>query len=201
MLKLDNQTILLAFAIVTGLAVLLQAIILLAIFVTMRKAVGSIREEAESLRSSLMPVLLDAQDVVASSRDTLARAQELIVSSQAFLANAQGLLNRVSPRIEATTDDLAEIAHGLRTQTAQMQSSAMEVLERVRRQSDRVDGMITGLLDTVDRAGGFVTEVVSKPVRQISSILRVAKAVVESLRGYAPQRPPIHPPVDGDRFV
>jgi len=38
-------------------------------------------------------------------------------------------------------------------------------------------------LDTVDRAGGFVNNVVSTPVRQISGVLRSAKAIVESLRG------------------
>jgi phage-related protein len=43
--------------------------------------------------------------------------------------------------------------------------------------------MITSLLDTVDRAGGFVANVVSTPVRQISNILSMVKAVVESLRG------------------
>jgi hypothetical protein len=48
--------------------------------------------------------------------------------------------------------------------------------------------MFSNLLDTVDRAGGFVTEVVSKPVRQVSGVLRAAKAVVESLRGSAAAR-------------
>ena len=57
MLKLDNQTILLALAVAIGLAVLLQTIILLAMFVTMRKVIGAIREEAESLRAAVMPVL------------------------------------------------------------------------------------------------------------------------------------------------
>jgi len=50
--KLDNQTILLALAAAIVLAVLLQTIILLAMFVTMRKVVGAIREEAENLRAA-----------------------------------------------------------------------------------------------------------------------------------------------------
>ncbi|MGB9407431.1 MAG: hypothetical protein WCA89_07835 [Terracidiphilus sp.] len=191
--KLDNQTILLALTVVIGLAVLLQTIILLAIFVSIRKAAGSIRLEVEKLRASLMPVIYDTRDTLASTRDTLAKTQE-------FLANAQGFLIRVSPRIEATASDLAEITHGLRTQTAQMQSSAMEILERVRKQSDRVDHMITSLLDTVDRAGGFVANVVSRPVRQISSILGIVKAVVESLRTPPTLRRPA-PPAGEDRFV
>ena len=174
--KLDNQTILLALLVVTGLAVLLQAIVLLAIFFAMRKAVAHFREETENLRSSLMPVIYDTRDMLASTQGTM-------TNMQAFLANAQAFLTRVSPRVESVADDVAQITQTLRMQTAEMQSSALEMMERVHRQSDRVDDMITEFLNTVDRAGGFVAEAVSKPVRQISGILRSAKAVVESLRG------------------
>jgi len=188
MLKLDNQTILLALAVAIGLAVLLQTIILLAMFVTMRKVISAIREEAESLRTLVMPVIYDAQEILASSRVSLAHSQELFANSQKLLINAQGFLTRVSPKIEATVGDVAEITRVLRRQSIEMQYSTLAIMERVRMQSDRVDGMVTNLLDTVDRAGGFVTDVVSRPMRQISSILAVAKAVIESLRGSGARR-------------
>lgn len=191
--KLDIQTILLAFAVVTGLAVLLQTIFLLAILVAMRKMSKTITNEIESLRGAIMPVILDSRDLIASSRDTLASTQE-------FVANAQGFLARVSPKIEAATSDLAEITHGLRTQTVQMQSSAQEIVNKLHKQSDRVDHMITGFLDTVDRAGGFVNNIVSKPVQQISNILGAVKAIVESLRTPPPPRRSV-PPAGEDRFI
>jgi hypothetical protein len=183
MLKLDNQTILLALAVAIGLAVLLQTIILLAMFVTMRKVISAIREEAESLRTLVMPVIYDAQEILASSRVSLAHSQELFANSQKLLINAQGFLTRVSPKIEATVGDVAEITRVLRREAIEMQYSTLAIMERVRMQSDRVDGMVTNLLDTVDRAGGFVNDVVSTPVRQISGVLRSAKAIIESLRG------------------
>jgi len=191
--KMDIQTIMLAFAVVTGLAVLLQTVFLLAILVSMRKTSKTILSEVESLRSAIMPVVLDSRDLIASSRETLAGAQEFVTSAQGFLA-------RVSPKIEAAISDLAEITHGLRTQTMQMQSSAQEIVGRLQKQSERVDYMITGFLDTVDRAGGFVSNVVSKPVQQISNILRAVKAIVESLRTPPPPRRPA-PPAGDDRFV
>lgn len=183
MLKLDNQTILLALAVAIGLAVLLQTIILLAMFITMRKVISAIREEAESLRTLVMPVIYDAQEILASSRVSLAHSQELFANSQKLLINAQGFLARVSPKIESTAGDVAEITRVLRRQSIEMQYSTLAIMERVRMQSDRVDGMVTNLLDTVDRAGGFVNDVVSTPVRQISGVLRSAKAIIESLRG------------------
>ena len=109
MLKLDNQTILLALAVAIGLAVLLQTIILLAMFITMRKVISAIREEAESVRTLVMPVIYDAQEILASSRVSLAHSQELFANSQKLLINAQGFLARVSPKIESTVGDVAEI--------------------------------------------------------------------------------------------
>jgi uncharacterized protein YoxC len=174
--RLDHETILLAFAVVTGLAMLLQTIMLLAIVVAVRKTANSIREEAESLRSAVMPVLYDTRDLIANTQGVIASGQEL-------LANAQGLLARVSPKIEAATADLAAIADGLRAQTAVMQATATEIVEKVRKQSNRLDEMCSSVLDTVDRAGGFVTHAVSMPVRQISGMLASVKAIIESLRG------------------
>jgi len=194
MQKLDNETILLAFAVVTGLAVLLQAIFLLAITVAVRKAANSIREEAENLRTSIMPVIYDTRDLLANTQTGLASAQTSLASAQEFLVNVLGLYTRVAPKVEAATTDLVQITQGLRQQTAEMQASATEILERVRRQSNRLDEMFTNLLNTADRAGGFVVESVSRPVQQVSSMLRSVKAIIETLRKpLAPRRPTLPP--------
>jgi hypothetical protein len=178
--KLDNQTILLAFAVVTGLAVVLQAIVLLAILASMRKSAGAIRKEVEILRASLTPILFDTRELIASSRDTL-------ISAQVFITNAQEFLTRVSPKVEAAAGDLVEITKVLRTQAGQVQSTVTEIMEKVRKQSGRLDNMTSSFLDTVDRAGGFVSDVVSRPVRQVSGILAAVKAIIESLRGHGAQ--------------
>src|ERR1035438_1512065 len=96
MLKLDHETILLAFAVVTGLAMLLQTIMLLAITVALRKAAISVREETENLRTSVMPVIYDTRDLVATTQIVLTSAQE-------FVSSAQAVLNR---RSEEHTSEL-----------------------------------------------------------------------------------------------
>jgi methyl-accepting chemotaxis protein len=118
----------------------------------------------------------------------LANTQGILANAQEFLGNAQTVLTRVTPRIESATTDVVEITRRLREQTAEMQISAQEILEKVRRQSNRMDEMFSALLDTLDHAGGFVAEAVSKPVRQVSSILRSAKAIIESLRSPVSRR-------------
>jgi hypothetical protein len=74
------------------------------------------------------------------------------------------------------------MTHGLREQSAEVRSTVAHVLVRVNRQASRVDAMLTGILDTVDRASGFVTDAVSRPMRQLSRLLASAKAIIESLR-------------------
>jgi len=173
MLKLDNETLLLAFVAVTGAAVLLQAFILLAIYITVRRAARTVREQAEDLRSSVMPVIYNTRELFA----------------------------RVAPQIESAAVDLAALTSDLRTQSAQMQLSVMEILDRVHQQSSRMDTMFSGVLDTIDRVGSFVTDVVNKPLRQISGIMATIKAVVDTLRPHEAPRRPAAPRDPEDRFV
>lgn len=173
--KVDHETILLAFAIITGAALVLQTLFLFIIAISVGKAARALRHEAESLRTSVMPVIYDTRDMMSNS-------QAFLASLQDFVTSAQNLMARISPKLEAATGDLAEIAAGLRIQTAEMQLAATETVERLRKQGERVDEMATGVLDSLDRAGGFVATAVSAPVRQVSKILNTVKAVVESLR-------------------
>jgi len=176
--NLDNQTVLLAIVAVTAFAVLLQAIILLAIFIAVRKAARSLKEEAEDLRSSLMPILFDAQN----------------------------FFTRLGPKVEATVTDMAAITHGLREQTAEVRYAAADLLERTSRQASRIDAMLTGILDSVDRVSNFVTGTVNRPMRQLSRLLASAKAIIESLRNSesAPRQTHSHggpSSADKDMFV
>ncbi|MGA2807614.1 MAG: hypothetical protein ABSE87_05725 [Terracidiphilus sp.] len=179
--NLENETLLIAFVALTGVAMMLQAIILLGIFISLRKAASSTKDQLEELRASIIPV-------VANTRD--------------LLANMLDLFARVGPRIEAVSSDVAHITSGLRQQTAEIQASAEEIMEKVRRQSNRVDGMFSSVLDGVEKAGGFVAEVVGRPVRQISAVLASIRAVVEALRKPSEEdRPAPIAATDKDIFV
>jgi ABC-type transporter Mla subunit MlaD len=153
-MNIDNQTLLMAFIAVTGLAVLLQAFILLAIYLAIRKAARSVSEQAEALRASIMPVIDSTREVV----------------------------QRVTPRIEGAVNDLADIAQSLKKQSAEAQGTLSETLNQVKKHSARVDAMLTALLNNVDRASRFVNETVARPVRQFNGILAGVRAVVETLR-------------------
>jgi hypothetical protein len=156
--RFDSQIVQLVIAAIVALALLMQALVLLAIFIALRKAATKIREDINDLSSAVTPFVKDARE----------------------------LFVRVAPRIEQTTADVAAMTHSLRVQSADVQSAAAEIVERTRRQASRIDTMTTGVLDAADRAGAFVSDAVAKPMRQLSGILASVKAVVETLRAPEP---------------
>lgn len=175
MANVNHDTLTMIFVGATAAAVVMQAGILLAMFITIRISVKKIHSEIEVLRTSALPLLDHSRDLVKS----------------------------VSPKIQSATTDLAEVARGLRAQTMEFQSSASEILERVHRQTGRVDTMVSGALDTVDRASTAVNDAVSVPLKQLSGIAAFAKAAVDAFRSNGPKdrNQTTHPVGDKDLFV
>lgn len=175
MQHIDNQTIQLILIAVVVLAMLFQSIILMALFITMRKAARSTSERIESIYTSVTPII----------------------------DNSRALLERLTPKIDKTSDDLTALAHSLRMQTDDLQAAANEIIVRIRGQVGRFDALMTNLLDGVDRASNFMADAVAKPMRQVSAILASIKAAVETLRAVEPnpRSQPVNTPGDNDLFV
>jgi methyl-accepting chemotaxis protein len=170
----ESQVILLVIAGLIALALLAQALVLLAILFGLRKTAGSVQKQLDEMRSSVMPFYKDARDV--------------------FI--------RVAPRIEQTTNDLAELAHTLRTQSDDVKAVTSGIIESTRRQAARIDHVATTVLDAADRAVAFTSETVVKPMRQVSGVLAAVKAVVDVLRSHNGARPrPSSKPGEPQMFV
>ena len=162
------QLTILALVAVGALALVLQTIFLIVMASALRKGVRSLREEMEEYRSSIMPIISSIKPVVAKTSE---------------------LVERLAPKLEEAAGELTAITKSLRSQTADIQRAADDIIARTQRQAGRVDGMLTTVFDGVERAGTFVAETVQKPMRQLTGILASAKAVVETLRSSdAPRR-------------
>jgi hypothetical protein len=171
----NNETLFIIFVACTAAAVLLQALILLALFFTVRKTLKAVHAEVEQLRSTAMPVLNHAKEFVAS----------------------------IGPKLDSVATDLKELTRGFRAQGEDFQASTTEILERVRHHTSRMDAMFTGVLDRVDRAGTIVGDAINLPLKQLSGFTAFAKAALGSLRSGSPrpQPQPTHSPADKDLFV
>jgi len=163
-----------------ALALLTQAFVMLAVLLGARKAAKSMQEQVDELRSTVMPILEISRELADSTKQ---------------------LVTRLTPKVEQTVTDVAELTRLLREQAAEVEIAAEEILDRVRKQTRRIDAMFTGTMDAVDKASTFVAETVSKPIRQVSGLLAALKAIVESLRSSDPayREPSLHD--DKDMFV
>ena len=114
------------------------------------------------------------------------------------------LLTRVGPKIECRRFRWLQCPAQDARADHEDRRSAGEIIERVHRQTNRVDTMLTRTLDTVDRAGAVVADVLSVPLRQLSGFAAFARAAFGSLRP-AVQQPleprPTHSAADKDLFV
>lgn len=168
--NLDSPTVQLIIVAAVALSMLLQTVVLLAILNVLRKSAEAMRQDIEELRIKVVPVVDNVRDLLATN----------------------------GPRIEAAIVDIAAMSHNLRRQTADVQVAANGIIDRVNKQSIRMDSMLTSIFDGVERATAFMTETVNKPMRQIAGLLASAKAVVESLRNDHPAPPPNDPHRGGD---
>lgn len=193
----NTETLLIIFIAITGFAVLLQACVLLGLFLTVRKAVKSANEQADEYRSKLMPIIDNSSHLLNSGTQLIGSVKDLVSAAQTLVSDIQAPAQAAISEMESMTRDI-------HAQALQLQASVDEIAQKARRQADRVDNMTTSFLNGLDRFGGFLNEAVQAPVRQFHGVVAAAKAVVDTLRSPAPSRPrprPANVAEDKDLFV
>lgn len=155
------ETILIVFVAFTGIAVVLQAAILFAIFISLRKTAKSLLEVTEDLKATVVPM-------VHSTRE---------------------LVERITPQIITVSVGLATLTETLKRESAGVTVSASDILQRVSKQMQRLDAMLTASLNALERATVVVETAVSAPVRQVNGVLAAIRAVVDTYRSETPRRP------------
>ncbi len=150
---MNHDTLLLIFVGLTAFALVVQALVVLTGFLFARKAVKKLQVDVEDLRSKVTPILVKSREI----------------------------MERVSPRIDSISSDVADLSRRVREQGEDFQAAASEMLGRVNRQTDRVDSMFTSMFDSMERAGNAVSDSVSKPVRHVNGMVAAAKAFLNVL--------------------
>ena len=175
---MNTETLLIVMVVITGLSVVLQAIVIVAVLVVLTKAVKVAKSESEELRSKIGPIVQSSKELIDTTRALVARIEPEIVAAATDLAEITETAKVQVGRIQEATDEI----------TARMRDATDDIADRVRVQTARVDGMTTSVLNSVDRVGGLISQAVAIPVRQISSVLAGVRAAVDTLRGPTPRR-------------
>lgn len=143
------------FTAITSLGVLLQAFVLLAMYIAVRSATKKLHEVTDELRQHALPTV----------------------------ATARNLLEDISPKLKVASTNLVEASHTLRHQADRVTATLDDLLNKTSAQANRVDEIVTASIDSAAHATQAVQHAFSVPVRQASAVLAGLKAGFEVLRG------------------
>ncbi len=147
---MDSMTIFIA---VTAAAVIIQASILVAMFVAMRKTSAKVESLAEEVRTKVLP--------------TAELAHSMIVE--------------LRPKIESAVTNASETTAMVKAQMQRLDATVTDVVDRARLQVIRADELVTRTMDRVEDATEVVHKTVVSPVRQVSGLLQGVTAALEFL--------------------
>lgn len=168
---MHTNAVQLAFTIVTALAVLMQAFVLLGMLIALKAALGRLDQVTTKAEEHALPAL----------------------------ETARHLLEEVTPKLKVAAQNVMELSETLRTRTATVSDTVDDLLKKAEGQVDRVDEMVTGTLDSIAHATATVQKAVVTPVRQVSAILSGLRVGFDVLRSRNHHTTPA--PADGDQFV
>jgi uncharacterized membrane protein len=143
------------FTAVTAAAVLLQFIVLLAIYIAIRRSMGKLQETLDEVKAKALPAI----------------------------ASTQSLLDEVSPKLKTTTSNLAEMSEALRGQASHVNATVESLLDKTNAQINRVDDMVTATFNALGQASRAIDLAIGLPVRRVTGMLHGLKVGVDVLMG------------------
>lgn len=143
------------FVIVAALAIVLQTLILGALFLQMRRLASRLESIANDLHSRVNPIL--------------GRIQVLVEDAQ--------------PVISSMIADAAEITNMARGQVQRADRVLTESLDRLRLQLIHADQILTGTLETIEETGVKLRRTVWGPVQSVAAVVRGIQTGLEFYRG------------------
>lgn len=149
-----NDSLLTVFVGLTALAIVIQMGVLIALYVSSRKATERLQTIAKQLEENMLPLIRD-------SRSLLAEA---------------------TPKARLIIDNLTATSTTVRQDAEKFSSTANELTDRVRQQVLRADQLLTRTLNRVEDTTQTVHHVVTSPMRQVSGVMTgVAAGIAEFL--------------------
>ena len=141
------------FIALTGAAVVLQACLLAAMYLAMRKSSARMEAMAAEVKNKAIPALEQAQSLIAEIR----------------------------PRLLVITENLEEVTTTVRADVERVDAAVNDAIDRTRLQVIRADELLGRTLDRVEQTSELVHKTVVSPVRQLSGLMQGITAGIEFL--------------------
>jgi hypothetical protein len=140
---------------VTAAAVVIQAGILVALFVAVRKSSSRMEALATEVKTKVMP-----------TADT-----------------AHAMLVELRPKIDTIATNVSETTRVVRGQIERLDATIGDVVDRTRLQVIRADELLKRTMDRIEQTSNVVYRTVVSPVRQLSGLVQGVTVGLEFLMG------------------
>ena len=150
------------FVIIASLAIVLQAIMLIAMFLALRESLQRITKISTELHEKLDPILTRTNYLLEDSRN----------------------------RITSMVADWAEVSHIAHAQAVKFDRVVSEGMEMLRVQIVRADQILTGVIESADEVGSKFRESILGPVTQMAAVVRGVRAGLDFFSNNPKRRSP-----------
>lgn len=166
------------FVALTGAAVLLQAGVLVAMYITMRGTSARVDSIASEVQTRVLPTV----------------------------EQAQAMLTELRPRLQVIAENVEQSTNTVRGQIERVDATVNDAVDRARLQIIRADELLSRTLDRVEQTSEMVHKTVVSPVRQVSGLMRGITVGIESLfsgqtKTNGMQREPRNPVPQDEMFI
>jgi len=155
-----NDNLLIAFIAVTAFAVMLQALIMVALYLAVRKSAAKM-EALTSEVSSAMPTV----------------------------GTVQSMLAELRPKLEVISTNFSESSTLVRNQLGRIDATLTDALDRTRLQVIRADELLNRTMDKVEETSEVVHKTVISPLRQVNGLMSAISTGVEVFLGHKRRHP------------
>ncbi len=156
-----DDTWLRIFVAVTSGAVLLQAMIMVALYYAIRKSTTKMEALATQVTEKALPTM-----------DTV-----------------QNMLVEMRPQISTMTANVTESSNLVRNQLARVDATLTDALDRTRLQVIRADELLNRTMDKVEETSDIVHKTVVSPLRQVNGLMAAISTGVEAFIGQKKRHP------------
>jgi len=156
-----DDTLLKIFIAVTTFAVVVQAGILVGLYLAVRKSTARMEALATEVKSRVLPTV----------------------------ETAQNLMVELRPKIDVISNNLAESSDLVRNQLGRLDATVTDVLDRARLQVIRADELLNRTMDKVEKTSEVVHKTVISPLRQVNGLMAAISTGVDVFLGQKRRHP------------
>jgi|SRR5271165_7064895 len=156
-----DDNLLRIFIAVTTFAVVVQAGILVGLYLAVRKSTAKMEALATEVTGKTLPTI----------------------------ETVQSLLVELRPKIEVLTTNVAESSNLVRNQLGRLDATLTDVLDRTRLQVIRADELLNRTMDKVEDTTEIVHKTVVSPLRQVNGLMAAVSTGVEVFFGQKRRHP------------